>query len=136
MAARQVKNQAMKAGDQRELVEEADFFQNFFAHFDIAELRGMRELEFFPKSVNHARIEVSSLVQQVEQLSGRGCVLIVGFETTGILNGDRHGQGAEVAGLLVGHTGSDVHSHNGEILSCDFAAENTTLRASEYLDGV
>ncbi len=36
MAARQVKNQAMKAGDQRELIEEADFFQHFFAHFDIA----------------------------------------------------------------------------------------------------
>jgi hypothetical protein len=115
-----MENEAKKAGEQEELVEKADFFQHFFAHFDVAELGGVRELQFFPEAVDYAGIEVGALIQQVEKLRGRGRVLVVGPETAGILNGDCHGQGAKIAGLLVRKTGSDVHSHDGHDLGMRF----------------
>ena len=56
------------------------------------------------------------LVQQVEQFCRCGCVLIVGLEAARILYGNGQGKSAKVAGLLVGQTGSNVHSHNGDDL--------------------
>ena len=129
MAARRMENQAKKAGEQEELVEKADFFQHFLAHFDVAELGGVRELQFLPEPVDYAGIKVGALIQQVEKLRSRGCVLVVGPETAGILNGDRHGQGAKIAGLLVRKTGSDVHSHDGHDLGMRF------FRRKYYLKG-
>ena len=71
-----------------ELDEKPDCFENLVAHFDVAELGGMGELQFFPEPVQNGRVEVRSLIQQMEQFRSRGCVLIVRLEAAGILDGD------------------------------------------------
>jgi hypothetical protein len=126
----QATKQAASSKKREELIKKADFFQHFFAHFDVAKLCGVRELEFLPEPVDYAGIEIGPLIQQVEKLRSRGRVLVVGPETAGVLNGDCHGQGAKVAGLLVRKTGSNVHSHDGNDIGMRFFARKYYLKGA------
>jgi hypothetical protein len=84
------------------LHKEANIVENLFAHLDVAQLGCMRELQFFPKPVKNGGVEVGPLVQEQQQFSGGGRVLIVGLETTRCLYGDGHGKAAEIATDLLG----------------------------------
>ena len=77
-AARRMENQAKKAGEQEELVEKADFFQHFLAHFDVAELGGVRELQLQllssqgdPHQAEHALMEALGETLWQAQRAGR-----------------------------------------------------------------
>ena len=70
----------MKAIEAFELDEKADCFENLVAHFDVAQLGCLGELQFFTEPVKDGRVQVRALVQQVQQFCSRGCVLIVGLE--------------------------------------------------------
>jgi hypothetical protein len=50
----------------------------------------------------------------MEQFRGGGRVLEIGFDAARIFDGHGHGECAEIAGLLVGQTGSNVDSHIGD----------------------
>ena len=112
-------------------------FKNLFAHFDVAQLGGMGELQFFPKPVQNGGVEVRALVQQVEQFGGRGCVLIVGLEAARILDGDGQRVACENRWLAGGVERARMLTRILEtILSCEFEVENTTLRATHTWKGV
>ena len=84
------------------LHKKANIVQNLFAHLDVAQLGCMGELQFFPKPVKNSGIEVGPLVQEQQQFSGCGRVLIVSLETTRCLYGDGHGKSAEITTVLLG----------------------------------
>jgi hypothetical protein len=84
------------------LDKEANIVENLFAHLDVAQLGCMRELQFFPKPVKNRGIEVGPLVEEQQQFSGCGRVLIVGLETTRCLYGDGHRKGAKITTVLLG----------------------------------
>jgi hypothetical protein len=86
----------------RLLDEETDLFEYVIAQLDITELGCVGELQLFPKAVEDSGVEVGPLVQHVQQFSGSGCVLVVGFDSTRILNGHGQRECAEVVDWLVG----------------------------------
>jgi hypothetical protein len=73
------------------LHEKANRFENLIAHLNVAELRGMGELEFFPEPVKDSGIQIGPLVQQVQQFRGGGRVLIIRLDAAGVLDGDGQG---------------------------------------------
>jgi hypothetical protein len=84
------------------LHKEANIVENLFTHLDVAQLGCMRELQFFSKPVKNSGIEIGPLVQEQQQFSGCGRVLVVGLETTRSLYGDGHRKGAKITAVLLG----------------------------------